>query len=347
MKKWRKYLFKQLFITFISLLALLFFLYVIIDLSEHSVGLFKSEGISIKNVFVYYSHTFLVFLDFFFPLAFLLASLKILLDLNAYQELVALQMAGISKRQILFPFFVFAAILSFFSYFSGEYLIPQAQQTVDTFRNTHAKKKKKIHEEHLHAVSLLDQSELLYQTHDLSQKTLFDVIWLRSKKEIWRIHTLHLDTLLGEKVDLISHNGHQWKKETSFSERTMKEIEFENEMIEKFIPVSNRSLFCLFRQLGTHLPDKPVIEAHFFYKLMRPLLSFFVIFTLPPFALRMGRGRSYWTLIAISLAAFFGFMTILDGMLLIGETALLPPSMAILSPFILLLLLRFRSFIQM
>ena len=349
MKIWQKYLLRQLSLTYFFLLFSLFAIYIIVNLSEQGVGLLASKKAAFTDVVGYYAANFFIFFDFFSPLSFLLASLKGLLDLNSHHELVAFQMAGLSAKKILSPFIVFAGTLCLCSYLNLEWFAPEAHETVDHFWNTHTKKKKKIRSEHLHTLTLEDDSELVYQTYVMEENRLYDVIWLRSKREIWRFDEIDLKTKMAKQAQFLLRNEEKlWEKKESYLERSMTEMPLSDQTsIQRFIPFENRSILSLARELRTKLPDRPMALSHFLYKSMRPLVPLLVLIAAAPIAMRFSRTRSNLLLIACSLGLFFAFMTLLDGMLLIGETKLLPATVAILSPFALALGCTFRPFIRL
>ena len=87
-------------------------MFVIVDLSIHSVRFFADGKANIIAVFLYYLHSFSMHLELFFALAFLLSSLKVLFDLTHNSELIALQMAGLSNRRLTGPLFILAVSMT-------------------------------------------------------------------------------------------------------------------------------------------------------------------------------------------------------------------------------------------
>ena len=106
---WQRYLFREILKVFFLFLGCFFFLYSIMDYSLHMQDFFVDKQIHLDHLFIYYFYQFIKRADLLIPLAFLIATLKVLFSFNARGELVALQASGLSSRKILRPFFLFAS----------------------------------------------------------------------------------------------------------------------------------------------------------------------------------------------------------------------------------------------
>jgi lipopolysaccharide export LptBFGC system permease protein LptF len=62
--------------------------------------------------------------------------------LNSHNEWVALQIAGLSQKKLLSPFFAFALFIAIASYANQEWIIPSSQNYTENFRSQHSKKNK-------------------------------------------------------------------------------------------------------------------------------------------------------------------------------------------------------------
>ena len=140
MKIWQKHIFGKLIKTFFFFLICLITVYVIIDLSAHGVR-FLSKS-SFAEITLFYLNTFASLLDLFLTLTFLLAAMRVLIDLTSHREIVALQMAGISKKGLIAPFFFFAGFLSLVCYLNTQWFAPDAQELTNLFKTSHKSKKK-------------------------------------------------------------------------------------------------------------------------------------------------------------------------------------------------------------
>ena len=332
MKIWHRYLFGHLSKTFVFFLLCIFFIYTVVDLSIHGVRFFSSGAIHSAEMAAYYVQNFANHLGFFFPLTLLLASLKVLLDLNTHGELTALQMAGLSQRRLLFPFFAFAALLTFASYAHQEWLSPHAQESTDAFQRTHTKRKKKEKKPHVSSAELQDKTKLIYQ--DFQANELFDVFWVKTSKDIWHIKYLKMDpSPLGRFVDHFQRNREgKLEKTESFSRHAFPTLILDkNVHLQTFVPFENRSLSTLFQQ-ALRETERPGVLSHLHYKLASPLLSFLILIIIAPFAMRFNRALPAFLIGSSSLIAFIAFTTLLEGMLILGENQVLPSYIAIWSP---------------
>lgn len=350
MKIWIRYLLKRLFSTILFILACIFSIYVIVDLSVHSIRFFADGKANIFHVLLYYIHSFSMRLDIFFSLAFLLSALKVLFDLTHHSELIALQMAGLSKRRLTQPLFILAATLSLLSYANAQWLAPDALESIGSFRNEHAKRKKQAQREHVHAVTLDDGTEVVYQGFDPRKKVLFDVYWICSTDEIWHIKTLELNhsPLIGHFVDrLVRNDRGQIVVAESFIDQPLPHMPLEaSAALMKFVPFENRPIGTLFLQSFSKCADLEMIRAHLHYKLCLPLLPILIAFALPPILLRFSRHTPTFLIAACSLFAFVALLTVLDGMLILSENHVLSPLVAIWTPWVLFLGVALRRFLK-
>ncbi len=345
MKTWQTYLLRRLLKTFFFFFGAIFFIYVIVDLSIHGVRFFSQEGA--HSVFRYYLNTFATLFELFLSLSFLLAILRVLIDCNQRRELLALQMAGLSKKRFLLPFFLVAGGLSGLCYLNSQWVAPYAQETVDIFRSAHKTKKKKT--PRLYSLSLEDDSELVYQHFDAEKRELFDVFWVRTPNDIWHMKYLEIESLHGRYVHhLIRNPEKQLEKQASFSTRSFPELPWNEEAIlHRFVPFENRSLSTLFTQVAVLSSDRASVLSHLLYKMAMPLLPLLLLLTLAPTTLRFSRDQPTFLLVTCSLFGFIALKVVLDGMLILGENQVLSPLIALLAPIGLLIVFSFPSFRRM
>lgn len=350
MSIWMRHLLIRLFSTASFILFCLFGVYAIIDLSIHSVRFFAGGKAGALAVLLYYLHSFSLHLDLFFSLAFILSALKVLFDLAHHFELIALQMAGLSKRRLARPLFILAAVMICLSYANAQWLAPDAQESIDHFRNEHAKRKKRTAQEYVHSVTLDDGSVVVYQRFDPHQKNLSDVYWIRSENEIWHIKILELNrsSLSGRFVDRLARNDlGQIAVAESFDCRPMPDLPLEAAQAQqRFIPVENRPLAMLLLQSFSKCADVEMVRAHLHYKLAMPLMPILIALALPPVLLRFSRQSAAFLIAACSLFALIAFLTILDGMLILAENHVLSSVLAIWTPWILCLSVALRRFLR-
>ncbi|HSX26263.1 MAG TPA: LptF/LptG family permease [Chlamydiales bacterium] len=352
MKLWYRYLLFKLAKTFHFILFCIFIGYILVDLSVNGVRFFSEGSTTFIDTILYYLRQFAMHLELFLPLSFLLASMKVLVDFNSHRELVALQMAGLSKKKLLSPFFLFAGFLTLVCYVNTQWFAPEAQEAVYLFRDAHPKAgKKKIKKQKLFSLSLDDDSELVYQRFDASKKELFDVFWVRSADDIW--HMKYLKTLskppIGRFVDHLTRNFEkQFEKSESFETRAFPKLLWkEDATLQRFVPFENRSLTQLLQQASADTAERASVFSHLHYKIALPLLHFFILFSIGPISMRFARHRPTFLIAACSLFGFISLMIILDGMLILGENQVFPGYFAIWLPMAITFACVLRPFIKL
>lgn len=341
MKIWQRYLFFKLTKTFLFILLCLLSIYVVVDLSAHGVRFLSKSPFS--EVALYYIHSFASLLDLFFTLTFLLAVMRVLMKLNSDRELVALQMAGLSKKKLLAPFFLFAALLSSLCYLNTEWLAPNAQELASHFKSSH--KPKKVRTPPLFTLSLQDNSQLIYQR--AQGKELSDVYWVRNTEDIWHMKTFNIETREGRFANhLIRNHNNQLEKGESFEQKIFSEIP-PHLVLHGFVPYESRPLSTLISQALSYSADARILFSHLYYKLLVPLMPFLVLFSIGPIAMRYLRTQPVFLIAAASIFGLISLKVILDGMLILGENQVLPSYVAIFSPILLVLSLSIPNFVRM
>lgn len=275
------------------------------------------------DLFVYglrpksYLYLFSIHLDLLLSFCFLLTMLKVFFDLQKHSELVTLQTAGISKKQILTLPFMFAIALSSLCMANGQWLLCR------THGETKAKKV------YVHVLSLSDSSRLVYRKYNAKKKEMTDAFWIKNENEIWHIENMNVKSFECQMIDQMVKNneGILEKKETW--ENRIFPVAFS---AKKLPPIEQRSLTALLSDSF----ENPFIRAHFYYKIAQYLFPLFIFFILTPFLVQK---TSYFKIISLSLFGFVSFKLLLDGLLILGENQVLAPVLAIWGlPGILILL---------
>lgn len=339
MKLWERSLFFRLCKTKSFLLLCLFSLYLIADLTLHSVRFFSKGTLNISDLFLYYLYSFSLHLDLFLSLSFLLSALIILFEGSSHLEFVSLQMAGISKSRIGRPFLILALLSISLSYANSEWLFPRAIDSIDSFRNQHAKRKKSILREHVQTVSLEDGSEIVYLRFDAASKTISDLYWLCGKDEVWHIKTLDLSKSppIAYFADrLVRTPQKKIAVVDSFEKIPIQKFPLsEGTPLNRFTPFESRPLSVLFSQMGLKSGDQAMIRSHLHYKLSLPLSPLFFALALPPLLIRFSRTKASFLITGGSIFGLISLFMVFDGMLIVAENRMLPPALALWIPWLL------------
>ncbi len=278
------------------------------------------------------------------PLALLIATLKVLFSLNSKGELVALQASGLSAKRILRPFFILALICTIFNCASMEFLLPSSLNFLDGFRQSHFKHSLNGNrKEPIHVIYLKDRSKIVYQSEDKAKGLFFDVFWICSADDIWRMK--HLSTNpeqpIGYYVDhIVRSTEGNFEKIASFEKYTFPSFRLQPDPAGKgYIPIENRKPSELFRLLlhkkATTAFEHPQILTHFLHKCTLPFLSFLVVIAAAPFCFRHSRSLPVFFTYALALFAFVAFAALINSTLILGESQAISAYNAILLPFAL------------
>ena len=322
MKLWERSLIFRLFKIVSSLLLALFVLFFFMDLSIHSARFF-SQKMNPFSLIVYYLYSFSLHLDLFLALSFLLGSLAILFRASNHFELITLQMSGISRARLARPFILFALMLVVCSYINSELFVPSAPSSMDAFRDLHAKRKKST--THLYTIPLPDGTELIYSHYAKHQ--LSDVYWVRGP-DLWHMKTYSSGS--AHCVDHFIRSSQGIELVESFFEKSFPEL---NDLaLSKFAPPDQRPLSSLFLQAFIPTSDQHLVRTALHYKLSLPCTTLWIALILPPLLMRFSRTRPHFLITAISILLLISFLTIFDGMVILAENHMLPPALALWSP---------------
>jgi lipopolysaccharide export system permease protein len=344
-KIWERMLFFRALKFILFFLTAIYLVYVIIDLSAHSGRLFSSSS-SLSTVFLYYLHHFMARLDLFLPLSLLLATISLLTSMNLHHEIVSLRMSGISLGKLSFPLFILALLLSISTYLNYEFAAPASLRYIEGFKEKHLHHHSK-QTPSLKVALLKDGSKIVYQSFDAEKKELFDLFWIPSHSDLWHIKYLCLSSMEGRFADHLVRKKSDllFEKKDSYEARYFPEISWPldaNEML--FTPKENRSLSSLLQQ-KTFLSkaDEAATYTHLYYKLIIPLTSPLIVLGLIPFCVRFSKNLQIFFLTALSLFAFFVFITLMDACTILGENQVLRALFALFPmPFFLYFLFGWR-----
>src|SRR3990167_7199587 len=282
-KIWQRYLFSNLIQTFLFFLFCFFLLYSLIDFSTHMQDFVHQNAIQFQKLGLYYLYQLIKRLPLLLPLALLLSTIKVLNSLNIHRELIALLVSGIKIKKIMHPFFLLALICCFLGYANEEVFMPKALAYLDLSKKDEKKdplfKAKKKQFTLLH---LQDTSKLIYQRIEKDKNVFFDVYWVRSFDDIWKIKTLSTDPEkpIGEFVDHIVRNKQGFlEKQESYDRVLLSRLKWNtNQLNQKQSSIRHQKIseltshLCHQDQYSFHKQGE--IKTHFMYKLLMPLLPF-------------------------------------------------------------------------
>lgn len=354
-KLWERYFFLEIFKVFFFVLFSFFFLYSILDYATHMEDFVKKESLQFKDLSLFYLNHFLKRADLLLPLALLVATIKVLISLNIKHEWMVLQVAGVATGRLLRPFFLVAFLCALFNWLNFQYLLPSSLQAIEEF---HIKNFEHSHraqrQELMHILKLKDRSTLLYQSYNSEKNAFFDVLWIRSSNDIWRIKFLNANPLkpIGSYVDHLTRNDRGFlEKKESYEHCLLKELKWDTKLLGNgLIPFENLSLKALCKQLMQKTAatqyEIPKILTQLLFKLQVPLLSFLVLLATIPFCIVFSRSLNAFFIYAAGLFGLLAFYMVLDAMVILGEHNVISPIIAISLPFIICGLIFSQNFLR-
>ena len=346
MKIWERYFFFDTLKVLLFLLCAFSALYVLIDYASHT-GTFHQNHIrfSIKEFFIYYGGELIQKSDVILPFGILVATIRVLTKLNTNNELVALLAAGIQLKRLLRPFIYIGLLGVAFLYLSEELLSPWLISSARSIGEKHAgDQSSKLENPAAHRVQLEDGTLLLFQTYNRIDQRFYDVWWIPSVNELWRIKTLDiLPSVIGREVE-------NFKRDTTLAvvstgrvpERTFPEIRFnQKRLLESLTRPEDLALSELATKLTTEVSSEKEarVETAFWRKLFMPWLALFAVLGPAPLCLVFSRNLNTFFIYAVSMFGLVFVYILLNASTTLAYRQIFTPLLSLLIPFSALSLL--------
>lgn len=348
MKRWQRYFYREIVKLFLFFLFGFFFLYSLIEYSTHMDDFFKTTTVKTTSIALYYLNQFLKRLDFLIPMALLLTIIKVLTTSSQRNEWTVLQVAGLSTRKLLTPFFVVAIFCSSLLWTNFEFFLPTALRNIDEFRvanfhGSHLAKRREL----IHLIPLKDHSKLIYQSYLPEKHELFDVLWIKNSHdrptEIWRMKYLSADPAqpVGRYVDhLVTSPTGVLEKVESFDSLALSELKWHPRMARKgLVPFEQKRISELYRLIKSRQAspyETPRIKTALAFKIAVPVLAPLIVLALAPVCLAFSRARAIFFIYSIGLFSLFALYMLLDSLATLSDHGIISPVLAILFPITLL-----------
>lgn len=332
MRLWEKYLLREIAKVFVFFSLCFFLTFVLIDFALHMQQLTAHPSLFSLSVGAYYLCQFVRRAYLIFPLAFLIATIKVLQAMNTKRELVALLAGGLSMRQILRPFFLFAGSITLFILIAFQWLVPPSLSFIDEFE-VKASRLSRLPKSLKSSVHSMPQKNgvLLYQRYADKEELFFDVYYIDNKDTVWQMDRLKRNAPhYGYAVNQLQRNQEGLLEKVS-SHDVMAfpglEIDFTKKSKKKR-PFENRSITSLiFHIINGKSPA--IARAYLIFELVMPFLSLLIALALPPFCIRFSRYHSHFMLYAIAIFAFIAFFTFIDAGVVLAAASTVSPFLAL------------------
>ena len=344
MSIWKSYFYKVFLQTVLFILLSIYGLYILVDIMSH-----LKVATSTKDAWPiwieYYLATFSKRLDILIPFSILLATIRTLLNFQGRGEFVAMLASGVSKQELLKPFFYIVLAFTSIVYLNYELVLPSATSRMVIISETRFGKDQI--EKVLAApkeVMLKDGSKIIYGSYKRKEKEFEDLFWIRSVDHIIHMKTLSIAQEIpqGKWVDIIERSKNGLLEVTkSVPEESFQEMHFDKQALKNsLIPPSEQSPSELFYQswlyLGSSSPKACEIKAFFLYRLTFPLLCILAFIAPAPYCMRFQRHMPILMIYLVAVAGLFSASVLFQACLSLGKNQLIAPYLAIGVPWILL-----------
>lgn len=338
MKIWSRYFYKEILKTFCLFIICFYGLYVLIDYASNASHI-KLRGWELAG---YYLFDFSSKAEVLVPFALLIATIKTLCRLNQSHELVALLASGIKLQTLLTPFLLTGLFFTGLMYLNNEVVLPRSMKELkhlEDIQKLHSKKK--THQTGIQHLMLEDQTTLLYQHFDQLEQRFYDVYWIKSINDIYRIKYLY-PTQPSPKGVFIDHFtrdriGNLVLEKTT-PEQIIPAIRFNTQILKENISqadeLSITTLWEALPQQTIESEKEARLVASFYYKILLPWLCLLAVLGPAPFCVQFTRTLPVFLIYALSIFGLVAMYLVFDAALILGERHVLSPLLALGTPFL-------------
>ena len=204
-----KYIIKKFIGTFFFALLLIIGNVIIFDISENIDDFVDKEAPLNEIIFNYYLNFIPYFMNMFSPLFVFITVIFFTSKLAANSEIVAILAGGISFKRLMYPYFISAAAIAFFSLILNLFVIPPANRGRLGFENKYIKKKFENTNRNMHyqispgtfmyGESFSTWNNTVYkftletiEDHNLVSKLSAETAAWDTTKDCWKLNNYHL-----------------------------------------------------------------------------------------------------------------------------------------------------------
>ncbi len=280
------------------------------------------------------------------PYAILLSTLLTLGSFSRHNEITALKAGGVSLYRITFPLFFIALLVSLFSFFGNEYLVPLTSQKTRYLLSV------KVRKEPL--ISYFKNYKIWYR----SDHRIFNVQLLDPEQKILKGITLYefddqfrcIRRIDAKEARWVEGKWHFYQgalrdfdESGSVQMTSFQEMEFPlKEDWASFQKAEKKSEEMGYSELRTYIQkiqsagyDATRYRVDLYSKLSYPLLNLIMILVGIPFALKSGRSGGMALSIGISVMIGFAYGITYYIFLSFGRSGILPPLLSSWTPTLL------------
>lgn len=342
-KIWERYFIKQALKVFFLFLFCFYGLYIVVDYASHTSALpHHQTQIPGQELIRYYLFIFASRAEILIPFALLIAVIKTLLTLNTHQELVALLASGVSLKRLMRPFILLGLVCTALLFLNEQFLMPQALKKLRHIEDSNKNSKRRHHPEiAVNPVVLADESLLLFQSYDITKEEFFDVFWVRSIDDIYRMTSLthgHV-TPQGKWVDhFVRQPNGELAQVAAHELKAFPDLHFNEKALQStFLDPDALKITELWSQLpvGQEAANEKESKllTSFYWKMMIPWLCLLAVIAPIPFCVRFSRQLPIFLIYVCGVFGLVAFYLLMDATLIIAKRQVLAPLWAIGVPF--------------
>lgn len=342
MKIWERYFYKQLLRNAGLFLLVFYGLYILIDFSSHLSGANNHHSKLKSGEFVlHYLSEFSLRADILLPFALLIGTIHTLCQLNIHSELIALLAGGHSLNRLLRPFLITGLIGVAFLYINNEWLLPKALKASSGLDSKYAKSRSKSQDLTLaQSIRLKGDALLIYKDFDPVTKQFFEVFFLPTLDEVWRMEILEpfSQPPKGYSVDHFQTENGTLAYQNKYASKVFPSLQFDEKNLTETLQMPKElSLSTLLRNTPDNsqaLENEKAARTltALYQKLALPWLCLLAIIGPAPFCLRFSRQLPVFFIFALGIFGLVALYLIMDAFILLGERQVLAPSSAIFIP---------------
>lgn len=342
---WERYLIKQFLSIFFLFLFCFYGLYILIDYASHTSNLSSYQiHMQWKEIFQFYLFLFASRAEILLPLALIISFVKTVTTLNANQELIALMAGGIKLKTLMRPFLLVATFCILCLYCNEQFFLPHALKKLRKIEDaTKHRKTTSLNSVKVNHILLEDGSLIIYQNYDSFKERFFDVYWIQSIDQIYRMKFLfpYLVIPKGIFVDkFVRQQNGDLLQEAAYKQKEFPEIPFNKEILQSAIidsvALSISDLAAQSSKMTSSLDEKEsrALTA-FYWKLMIPFLCLLAVIAPAPYCVYFSRQRPIFLIYVCNLFGLIAFYMLMDAAKVTTNRQILDPFWAICFPFIL------------
>lgn len=333
-------LFKYISVNFIRFFLICVFSFLFVYLAVDAMSKLprlSERGVPTDEILKYFIYKMPLILTQITPMATLLATLLTLGILARNSEITAMKACGISIFHISIPILILSLLISLFSLFTNEYLVPQA--------NKKYKKIERIRDGRYRTQRLFKRNNIWY----FGEENIYNIELLDVKNKSLRgvtIYKMKENFKVSERIDTkeVKWVDKGWLLKEGIIRKFNSGLKVE-EFKEKKIPlkevfgdftvISQTPEEMGFKELKKHIEklDKMGLDSTRFVvdllaKIAFPLVNFILPLIGIPYALKTGRSSGIAAGVGLSIVIGFAYWIIMAFNVSLGHVGALPPFLA-------------------